>query len=457
MVSGFDLEFQHSLARQSWTLYGVGMAVIVFRAFARWHRVRSFSLLAVDDWVMMTAVPAFYTMLVVCLNLIATGGGSNLYPPEQFDTFTPAEIEERIKGSKIVIVSEQAMLNVIWSLKVCMLFMFARMTVTTKYRPWVNYLAIYVGVGWVAVETAFFTTCRPFKGYWGMPPPDPQCTTLVHYAIVQCIFNLSSDIGMLLIPLPMVISLSLPLKQKLVLAVIFSMGIFVILAAILTKIYNLSDVYATDYMFWYTREASVAVYVANLPGIWPLLRERFRFLRNGSSNANGGSELPQYGKGGASRLHSRSRKSTTIVKDSDIEIGNSRRSFSKSTTKSVHSQDGGPRGRDGKTSYDEDAVGFKQFGRELKQLATMSRRSLDSDERNLRDESSERNVGGGGWGGKNGINLEVHVDRTIEVNRESFDASARHIRGPEGRYEWEVERQAPKVRIEGPDGEVLNK
>lgn len=56
---------------------------------------------------MVTAVPLFYTGLVVCLNIIAQGGGSNLFPPEQFSTFTQEEIQERIKGSKIVVVSEQ--------------------------------------------------------------------------------------------------------------------------------------------------------------------------------------------------------------------------------------------------------------------------------------------------------------------------------------------------------------
>lgn len=51
----------------------------------------------------------FYTMLIVCLNVIAEGGGSNLYPPEQYSTFTSNDIKERIKGSKIVIVSEQVL------------------------------------------------------------------------------------------------------------------------------------------------------------------------------------------------------------------------------------------------------------------------------------------------------------------------------------------------------------
>jgi hypothetical protein len=120
------------------------------------------------------------------------------------------------------------MLNVIWCLKACMLFMYARMTIGTTHMKLVKYLAIYVAIGWVSVEIAFFTACRPFKGYWGMPPPNPQCTTLEHYAIIQAVFNISSDLCMLAIPLPMVVSLKLPLKQKIVLAFVFSMGSFVV-------------------------------------------------------------------------------------------------------------------------------------------------------------------------------------------------------------------------------------
>lgn len=71
----------------------------------------------------------------------------------------------------------------------------------------------------------------------------------------------------------------MPWKQKSVLLVIFSMGIFVIVAAILTKVFNLSNIWDPSYMLWYTREASVAVYVSNLPMIWPLLREYFPMLR----------------------------------------------------------------------------------------------------------------------------------------------------------------------------------
>lgn len=73
--------------------------------------------------------------------------------------------------------------------------------------------------------------------------------------------------------------MALPWRQKIVVAFIFSLGIFVIIAALLTKVFNLTDVYDASYMLWYTREASVAVYMSNLPMIWPLLREWFPCLR----------------------------------------------------------------------------------------------------------------------------------------------------------------------------------
>ncbi|KAF2270552.1 hypothetical protein CC78DRAFT_451095 [Lojkania enalia] len=374
----------------------------------------------------ISAVPTFYTTLIVCLNVIAQGGGSNLYPPEEFSTFTEKDIQERIKGSKIVVLSEQAMLNVIWSLKACMLFMYSRMTTGTSHLRYVKYLAIYVVLGWIAVEVAFFTACRPFNGYWGVPPPSPQCTTLETYAKVQAVFNISSDLFMLLIPFPMVVSLSLPLKQKVVLGIVFSMGTFVIIAAILTKVYNLSDVYSTVYMLWYTREASVAVYVANLPGIWPLLREHIRFLRNHTTYTTN-SPLPQYGNLSTART-ARSHAKEAIIRDDEIELN--QLSFSKSAVSRTRSSN----------SEEEQSGHFaKKFN-----LAAVRRGSLGSDERELKEE--------GGWG--KGVNLEVYVDKTIKVQRGSWDGSGKEC--GRDRFKWEVEAQAPKVKIEGPGGD-LNK
>lgn len=107
-----------------------------------------------------------------------------------------------------------------------------------------------------------------------------QCTTLENYAITQATFNISSDLLLLFTMLPIFLTLRLPLAQKLSLLFVFGLGVFVIVAALLNKIFNLTDVYSTVYMLWYVREASTAVYVSNIPMIWPLLREWAPVLRH---------------------------------------------------------------------------------------------------------------------------------------------------------------------------------
>lgn len=234
------------------------------------------------------------------------------------------------------------MLNVIWTLKACMLLLFARISSGTTHIKWIKLVAIYVSVGWVSVQIAFFTACMPFSGYWAVPVLNPQCTTLQHYAIVQAVFNLSSDVLIIAVPIPMVVSLTLPIKQRIGLGILFSMGLFVvswstnitlpptdkakIIAAILTKVHNLSNVYDSAYMLWYTREASVALYVANLPSIWPMAREYIRFFRDHTNSYfTGDSHVPRYGyisdcSNVSEQPRSHTRNTNTNVEPDNLEL-----------------------------------------------------------------------------------------------------------------------------------------
>ncbi|GAB7344893.1 hypothetical protein MBLNU457_3330t1 [Dothideomycetes sp. NU457] len=316
----FDSSFAHELAVESWTMYGVGMAIVALRIFARF-RYAGWRKFYADDYIIVLSA-LLYTGLVVCLNVIADGGGSNLYPPGTDANFTPEDIRERIYGSKIVLVSEQCMLNVIYTLKACVLIFYYRLTSGLAHQRMVQIIAVVVACGWIATEIAFFTACRPFRGYWAVPPPNPQCTTLQNYAIIQASFNIPTDLAMLAVSLPLVYKLHVPWKQKIMVLLIFSMGLFVVTAAILTKVFNLSDVYSTSYMLWYIREASVATYVTNLPMIWPLLREILPFLTSPTSSLkkSGTPTNPTYKSGTfGSRLTGRRTNTRN-------EVGDTRRS-----------------------------------------------------------------------------------------------------------------------------------
>lgn len=80
---------------------------------------------------------------------------------------------------------------------------------------------------------------------------------------------------MLFIPLPLLLKARLPFTNKLILCVLFSLGIFVILCAVLNKYYSFAHPFSPKWEFWYIREASTAIYVANMPMCWSLVRRVF--------------------------------------------------------------------------------------------------------------------------------------------------------------------------------------
>ena len=93
---------------------------------------------------------------------------------------------------------------------------------------------------------------------------------------------------MLLIPLPMLIRARLPLKRKIILCGVFSLGILVILCSILNRYYNFTSGYGSlIYLNWYAGEASTAVMVANIPHCWPILSRIFSLGSFKSSGPSG--------------------------------------------------------------------------------------------------------------------------------------------------------------------------
>jgi hypothetical protein len=263
---------------ESWVWFAIAIGAIVARLVSRLLLFRSVKRLQFDDWIMGVVVTGCFTVLIVMSNIVARSQ-SNLLPPGfKVETLTPQQISHREYGSKIVVVVEQMQIAVIWACKSCLLFLYLQLThmVATKRNMATKLLAVYVALGFVVMEVLYFAAwCRPFHEYWSITPHSSQCTTLTNHRIVNAVFNISSDLIMLCIAIPMFIRSLLPLKRKLILCCIFSLGIFVILASVLNKYYSFTRPYEPTWVFWYVRESSTAILVANLPFTWTLLRKLF--------------------------------------------------------------------------------------------------------------------------------------------------------------------------------------
>lgn len=98
----------------------------------------------------------------------------------------------------------------------------------------IKWIAGYIVCGFVACELAWFFSCRPLSGYWALPVPNGmygpypslhllspvlihriavQCATYQHYSIVQAVFNITSDLMMLAVGVPLIMRTKVEIKK----------------------------------------------------------------------------------------------------------------------------------------------------------------------------------------------------------------------------------------------------
>lgn len=271
----------------------------------------AFSKFQLDDYLMMLAL-AFYTVLIPCINIVRDND-SNLLP-EGFDvsTLTPEDIADRTYGSKMILVVEQCQCVVVWLAKACLLILYLRLTTMRTENLAIKLLLAYVAVSFVVMDILYFGVwCQPFHNYWAVPTPDPQqCSAATNHLILNAVFNLTSDTAMLVIGLPMFLRLNLPWHKKVPVVGVFSLGIFTVLAAILNKVYSFTDPFGSQWTYWYIRESSTALIVANLPFVWTLWRKLAGFEPSihGVSRHNSGATAGTAARASSSRRGSTKRR-----------------------------------------------------------------------------------------------------------------------------------------------------
>lgn len=114
---------------------------------------------------------------------------------------------------------------------------------STKQNIAVKIVSAYVVIGFVLMEILYLGVwCRPFHDYWAVPTSNSknsfltrlcytdsfkaQCSAATNHLITNAILNISSDIFIMAIPMPIFLQARLPLKRKLILFGVFGLGTF---------------------------------------------------------------------------------------------------------------------------------------------------------------------------------------------------------------------------------------
>ncbi|KAL4989897.1 hypothetical protein BDW68DRAFT_175453 [Aspergillus falconensis] len=271
----------YDLNAETWSEYGIGIFFLLLRLVAR-LKMGGIRGLRLDDAFAVLAM-IFFTMQTV--NIYRMGIlGTNIGLNEKTATLVPEnKISDMILGSKLAFMNWIWYICYIWCLKGVLLCLYWKLTAGTWHQHLVAGTSVFCVVIWLVCVLTHFFLCTPVYRNWQIQPyPGDHCTLRQPLYVEIAVFNVLSDVCILVIPIPILAKLQVPIQRKIVLAAMFSSGVFIIVCTVLRAYYSLHSITSLPIALgWADRECFVAAIVASLPGIKPLFRNT-RLL--GSSN-----------------------------------------------------------------------------------------------------------------------------------------------------------------------------
>ncbi|PLN80620.1 hypothetical protein BDW42DRAFT_170475 [Aspergillus taichungensis] len=265
-----------------WLLYAIGITLTLLRTYTR-VKAGGLGHLRAEDFLVWAGI-IFYTAqtaLAYSVGNVAHGLANNGLTDAQRATLSHdgPEYQLRVIGSKIQVAGWTTYSVLIGSLKLSMLAFYIRLTEGLGFRyrgPVYIGFGLVIGTLLISIIT-IFAACRPFHKYWQInPDPGNACQAAVSKPVVWASFasNLSTDIYLILIPIPMLWISRLKLLKKVTIMIVFSVGLFVLVCAILKSVFVLTDPVDGAQLAgeWGTRETFAAVVTTNLPMIFHFLR-----------------------------------------------------------------------------------------------------------------------------------------------------------------------------------------
>lgn len=113
--------------------------------------------------------------------------------------------------------------------KTSILLFYLTLSKTHKVFRWATIATlVVVNVGGLALTILNALQCRPVAAAWTSPVPSTaRCTNIVTIYLSSAPLNIITDLAILFLPMPILTSMRLPKKQKIILVITFGFGIFV--------------------------------------------------------------------------------------------------------------------------------------------------------------------------------------------------------------------------------------
>ncbi|KAJ5101149.1 hypothetical protein N7456_007201 [Penicillium angulare] len=266
---------------EAFSLLAVAIVIIGLRTTARWIMVgpRNFQ---ADDYIMLVAcvVYGLETAAAYSVGAWFLGLANNAMTDEQRAALSPdsKEYSLRVGGSKLQVAGWSLYTLLLWLLKTCMAVFYSRLTaglINMRIRIHIAY--VLIAVTYITTICSILFGCHPLEKNWQIyPDPGNHCQPAVSKIdiYVTVVLNVATDVYLISIPAPMLFKARLPWREKLELVILFSGGLFVMMCGILRCVLILTAGAngAEQAGSWACRETFVAVFIGNIPMIYPLIR-----------------------------------------------------------------------------------------------------------------------------------------------------------------------------------------
>ncbi|KAF3482772.1 uncharacterized protein GIQ15_02096 [Arthroderma uncinatum] len=261
-----------------------------------------------DDYLVWFTWLAYTTVTIIAHVFLVQAGGkhTSVLTDEQRATLPVEQRKDWVYGSKLFTFGFFSYATIVWSLKFNMLFFYRRLVRGLRIERFIIPAFGFVAAAGVAALLTFCLACVPFTKLWQVyPNPGGQCypqNPVTFYTVA--VLNVITDMCIIAIPIPMVVRVQASVMRKIGLCMLFGLGLFCMIAAVVRVVLIFKLKRHGDGALWSIREDFVAVIVGQAPMVYPITKPRFWksvFGGEGYQPGNGTEGGHKYHSGGSSK------------------------------------------------------------------------------------------------------------------------------------------------------------
>ncbi|CAI6337187.1 unnamed protein product [Periconia digitata] len=299
--------FRRRLDGVAYATYIIVMLVVPLKVYCR-KKAGGWSNVGMDDYATLVALALANAFFYVCIIDMRISLGLHIT-----DITNPLQVMDFLRN---IYVANMLYTCCISAIKLSILGFYWRLF-SLKAR-----VVIYITLGmvlawWIAIMALCIWNCSPIAAAWDITITDAKCIATRSIYLGGSVPNVLLDAWIVLIPLPYVWKLHAPLGQRLLLAGMFALGIFICVVSLVRLIIFLQIPITTagdvtynfrEIIVWSIVEVNIGLTCACLPSLKPALTmlglNRLFFSFNNSRPSNAKTPEPGMSAG----IESESRK-----------------------------------------------------------------------------------------------------------------------------------------------------